>query len=456
MSLTIDDTIAAIASPPGGAARGIVRVSGPGAIECVAARFVADDGRSLSELRSPSIVAGQFDVGGYCGQVPTLLYVWPTKRSYTRQVSVELHLPGSSPILDAALATLVRHGARVARPGEFTLRAFLAGRMDLTQAEAVLGVIDAESTTQLQTALHQLSGGLATPLQRLRSDLLDLLAHLEAGLDFVEEDIEFISQTDLCQQLAAAARQVAALAEQMQSRGQSREEPRIVLIGHPNAGKSSLLNALAGESAAIVSAVAGTTRDYVTRTISIEGIDCSLIDTAGVDQAAEASIEAAAQDVARGQRQQADVVVLCLDATAPRTEWENSQLAEDRDNLIIAWTKIDRASPSMSKDLHGEAIATSSVTGQGLDLLKREIADRLQRQRGETHVVAGTAARCRESLQLAAEALRRAEEAAAAQAGEELVAAEVRGALDDLGRVVGAIYTDDVLDRIFSRFCIGK
>lgn len=460
MSLQVDDTIAAIASAPGGAARGIVRISGPEAIRCLTPVFTAENGCSLSDLRSASVVRGQFDLGPGCGKLPAIAYVWPTRRSYTRQISAELHLPGSPPLLEAALNAVLRGGARIARPGEFTLRAFLAGRLDLTQAEAVLGVIDAESSTQLQTALGQLAGGLAGPLNSLRGELLDLLAHLEAGLDFVEEDIEFISAEELTRQLRDAQQRVQSIARQMQSRGEVATQRRIALVGLPNAGKSSLLNALAGEAVAIVSNVAGTTRDYVTRIVTIDGIDCLLVDTAGVETLDDAeSIEAAAQTLASQQATQADLTLLCLDATQPRSEWEQQQLATPDDKRIVVLTKADQLEHSPDSGFcsaHDDAVLTSSVDGCGIDRLKQAIALRLQSLQADANVVAGTAARCRESLHLAAESLSRGLAAAGGGLGDELVAAEVRSALDELGRVVGAIYTDDVLDRIFSRFCIGK
>jgi tRNA modification GTPase len=460
MSLDVDDTIAAIASAPGAGARGIIRISGPNAITCIRGSFTADNRRSLGALSKASIVAGQFDAGGYCGEIPVLAYVWPGTKSYTRQTSVELHLMGSPPLLEAVLNMVVHSGARIARPGEFTLRAFLAGRLDLTQAEAVLGVIDAESNAQLQTALGQLAGGLATPLNALRGNLLDLLSHLEAGLDFADEDIEFISQQVLCEQLSTAQAEVAQIVKQMQSRVGTTDEPRVALIGLPNAGKSSLLNALAGESAAIVSDIAGTTRDYVTRRVQLDGVRCLIVDTAGAEATSgQVSIETAAQLAANQQIAQADLVLICLDASQPRTIWDINELANLEAKSIVVLTKIDRADPgkvALAVNVPRDSIATSSVQGDGLDELKRAIAVRLQAQVGDTHVVSGTAARCRESLLLAQQSLGRAKEASEFRLGEELVASEVRGALDDLGRVVGAVYTDDVLDRIFSRFCIGK
>ena len=462
MSFDLDDTIGAIASAPGGALRGIVRISGPACLAAVGAVFRADDDRDLASVKQPSTLAGCLRLPPPIGDVPCRLYLWPTERSYTRQPLAELHTLGSPPLLEAALEAVCQGGARLARPGEFTLRAFLAGRLDLTQAEAVLGVIDARGQAQLQTALAQLAGGLAGPLTALRERLLDLLAHLEAGLDFSEEDIEFISAGRLEAELAAAARQVAALAERMTARRQASDLARVVLLGEPNAGKSSLFNALVGCSAAIVADEAGTTRDFVACRLDLEGAACTLIDTAGV-LAGDSSgpVAAAAQAATGSQAEQADVTVLCIDAARPLTEWEQSQLEPrleppaSRSPQIVILTKIDAAAADATPPVT-DAIATSSRTGAGLPELRRAIAAAVQQTHGEAGVVASTASRCRESLELAAAALARAREPAAAGGGEELVAAELRSALEGLGQVVGAVYTEDVLDRVFSRFCIGK
>jgi tRNA modification GTPase len=450
MTLDLDDTIAAIASAPGGAHRGIVRLSGPDVLTIIGRVFVPDDRQSLAKDPRATLSRGQVTLPRELPSCPATLYLWPTERSYTCQPSAELHLPGSPPLLEAALEAVCAAGARLARPGEFTLRAFLAGRLDLTQAEAVLGVIDACSQSELYQSLAQLAGGLAEPLQALRNRLLDLLAHLEAGLDFVEEDIEFISAQQLDEQLAAAARDVAAIASRMNSRGEAGRLPRVVLIGQPNAGKSSLLNALAGGEAAIVSPVAGTTRDFVTCRVLCEGLECLLIDTAG-EAAMDEPISAAAQVAMREQAEQADLTLHCVDAAQPVTPGDRDQIGRPpaRPRLIV-WTKCD-LSPGVK-----EETLTSSLTGLGIAELRRSIAATLQAAPAETAAIAGTADRCRDSLRLAADSLQRAREAAQSRVGEELVAAEVRSALDHLGQVVGAVYTDDLLDRVFSRFCIGK
>jgi len=384
------------------------------------------------------------------------LYLWPTDSSYTRQPSAELHLPGSPPLLEAALEIVCQAGARLARPGEFTLRAFLAGRLDLTQAEAVLGVIDAQGRQQLDSALGQLAGGLARPLSALREQLLDLLAQLEAGLDFVDEDIEFITAAELNQQLAAAMEGVENIARQMQSRGEAGQVARIVLTGLPNVGKSSLLNALAGESAAIVSDVAGTTRDFVTRRATIGRRECLIIDTAGrTALSGENHIEAAAQSLASQQAADADLTLLCFDASQPLSAWEREQLSNlNNSATLLVWTKCDLTALRNDDHSAAAALCTSSRTGVGLDQLRQTIERQLESSISEPGIVAGTADRCRESLRLAGETLQRAR--ANVATSDELVAAEIRIALDELGRVVGAVYTEDILDRVFTRFCIGK
>jgi len=454
MSYPLDDTIAAVASPAGGAARGILRLSGPDIRACIERVFRPDEPGDLSALAVPTAIPGSMALEGLTARLPCELYLWPEGRSYTGQPVAEVHTLGSPPLVDAALRALSAAGARLAQRGEFTLRAFLCGRLDLTQAEAVLGVIDAASSGQLKAALTQLAGGLATPLGRLRDGLLDLLAHLEAGFDFADEDLPFITPEALSDRLAAAAQQVERLLRQMASRAEAADQTRVVLLGWPNTGKSSLFNALAA-GIALVSDRPGTTRDYLTAELDLGGVRCLLVDTAGLEpetQGPHDPVRRAAQAAASDQGRQARVRLFCLDASRPLNAWEEAQLAGGIDGLVVL-TKIDlprRIEPGPP------AVATSSLTGEGIAQLRERIAEAVLAAAPPGEVVVGTAVRCRESLRLAAASLDCAREACRLAAGEELVAAEVRAALEELGKTVGAVYTEDVLDRIFSRFCVGK
>jgi tRNA modification GTPase len=458
MTYDLESTIVAVASPAGGAARGIVRVSGPQALAVAGACFETVDGQPFA-ARGPTVYAGHALAGAL--RLPCDLWLWPTSRSYTGQPTAEFHTLGSPPLLESLLAALCQAGARLAGPGEYTLRAFLAGRIDLTQAEAVLGVIDAQGQAALTTALEQLAGGLGRPLTALRGRLLDLLADLEAGLDFADENLEFISSERLSDELASGAAEVAAVARQLEARSGGSELPRVVLVGPPNAGKSSLFNALAGGAKALVSDVAGTTRDYLSAIIECQGQSIELIDTAGQDDDAGPSgplggglgtsaIDETAQQLAQRERSRASVILECRDASEPDEWFEESEPACPR---VLVRTKADLLEGGDS--LGSGGVFTSSRTGRGLAELRHSIAAALLSRSAEASGVASTAARCGDSLRRAHASLEQARQEAAGGAAE-LVSAEVRTALDALGEVVGAIYTEDLLDRIFSRFCIGK
>ncbi|MEX2092038.1 MAG: GTPase [Pirellulales bacterium] len=469
------DTIAAIATADGGAARGMVRVSGPATAEIVTRCFTKGvrtlfDAEISSDPFSAAVAQGSIELvldDSTPRPLPCDLFFWPTNRSYTREPVAEFHTLGSPPLLRAVLEAVCRAGARLAEPGEFTLRAFLAGRFDLTQAEAVLGVIDAHGTHELHAAVEQLAGNLARPLQRLRDELLTLLAELEAGLDFVEEDIEFISDGDLTARLQTAAAELAAVADQMSSRHTTDAASQVVLLGPPNAGKSSLFNALVNRfgaaerstASAIVSEIRGTTRDYLTAAINFAGNRCELVDTAGIVSELDdlSPIAAAAQNLMAERRVQSLVRLLCVDATCAEAIAQLDRSDSMPEAELIVFTKTDLAPPPDPQS-HLPAVATSSVTGRGLDELACAIAAILSTATTESRrsCVAATADRCRDSVRLADAAVARAAEIAATRGGDELVAAEIHVALAELGKVVGAVYTDDLLDRIFKTFCIGK
>ena len=463
MDLSLEATIAALASAPGSAARGIVRLSGNDVREVLAAWFEPHDRVGWQSSRIAAIHAGVLNLPHARTAIPVEVHLWPSRRSYTGQPIAELHLPGSPPLLEAVLVEAHRRGARPARPGEFTLRAFLAGRLDLLQAEAVLGVIDAHDHTELQTALAQLAGGLSGRLAELRRDLLELLADLEAGLDFIEEDIQFVGRCELIARIAVARRFVDDLLQQTTDRMQSRARAKVVLAGLPNAGKSTLFNRLASNESALVSPREGTTRDFLSAPLDWQGLSFDLIDTAGWELDAT-GIAQSAQHQRADQLKDADVLLWCSSATLNASQRNlDEQLfaqAEAKSRCVLrVLTQIDQIEFARAVPVQADgALAISAVTGAGLDELAEQLRRRLSASRGPGRQWLGmTAARCRESLEAVAASLARAEAAAESDAtGDELLAIDIREALDHLGRILGAVYTDDILDRVFSKFCIGK
>lgn len=467
-------TIVAIASSTAPAVRGIVRIAGDEAVQVLSAMMpTAETGSkyhaqqaALASVHRPTRIDVTLHLGQPLGLLDVVALVWPTVKSYTGLPSVEIHTFGSAPILESIVQAATRGGARPAGPGEFTMRAFLAGRLDLPQAEAVLGVIDATSRDQLDAALTQLAGNVSAPLRQVRDDLLDLLADIEAGLDFVEEDISFIDDAAIRLRLTAAAEVVDRTRQQMSTRHRSTAAIDIVLRGAPNAGKSSLLNALAGRPVALVSDVAGTTRDVVWVETSILGQPVRMLDTAGVEDVDD-EISRQSQQAASDSQRTALLALWCVDhrligddETPEQTP--EAALAIDPIQTIGVATQCDRDCDQpyerRLQSLRSRGwITTSAATGEGLDELRDRIAELLHQQTQSAELgVSATAIRCADSLRRSADALQSALSMLAEQTGHEWVAGEIRFALSGIAEVTGEIYTDDILDRVFSRFCIGK
>ncbi len=462
MNFHLDDTIAALASAPGPGGLSLIRVSGPRTREIVDRCFEPDDGIRWQSSRRPLCHNGKVTVAAIRSPIPATVYLWPTTRSYTGQMLAELHLPGSPPLVEAVLAELFTGGARPAGAGEFTLRAFLAGKIDLVQAEAVLGVIDAGSPVEFRVALEQLAGGISGKFSHLRQQLLELLADLEAGLDFVDEDIEFVSRTDVEYRLRSARDELLLVQQQSQNRMQAVGHARVALAGLPNAGKSTLFNALIGEQAALVSAEAGTTRDYLSHVIRWKNTAWELIDTAGWEETT-IGIQVHAQSLRLDQWQRADLILWCESSNKPDSAEDDDrrllkQLQTCGRPIIRIRTKVDLSIIENDiEDLNLCRLAVSAVSGAGIVELQEMISAELAgSDSAEASWLGSTAARCAESLQAAIEAIDMGLAAITDGLGDELITCELRHALNHLGRIVGAVYTDDVLDQIFSRFCIGK
>ena len=436
------DTIAALASAPGPSLRAVVRVSGEDAKAATRGVFAPDDPAAWDDCRAATRFEGAVDLDGV--PVPAVCLLWPTSRSYTGQPAAELHLPGGDVVSGHVLERLQAAGVRPAGRGEFTLRAFLAGRLDLAQAEAVLGVIDAEDSDELSDALTQLAGGASGPLAELHEALLIDLADLEAGLDFADEDLDFVSREAFAGRVAEARALIADLRRQTGERSASGAAETVVLVGPPNAGKSTLFNALVGRDDAIVSGEAGTTRDYLEAAVDFSGRSARLVDTAGEDDSAE--FLAAAGESKRKERADAATLVLRCGVSP-----EDLPAAAGPREILVQ-TQRDRGGP-----VREDAVGVSAATGAGLDGLRAAVAAALDADGGgRSRLLATTAARCVGSLRRADAALAEAASLLDAAAGDELVAEELRAALDALAVVLGRVYTDDILDRVFSRFCIGK
>ncbi|QEL14361.1 tRNA uridine-5-carboxymethylaminomethyl(34) synthesis GTPase MnmE [Limnoglobus roseus] len=448
-----EDTIVALSSAPGPGRRAIVRLSGPNAVAVVNALFTSTIDRQITD--SPRhLTPGHLQLSNVHSPLPADAYFFRGPHSYTGQDLIELHTISSPPLVERLIADLLAAGARSAQPGEFTLRAFLSGKKDLTRAEAVLDVIEAGSDAELKQALTQLAGGVARPMDALRDDLLSLLADVEAGLDFVEEDIEFVGKPEQLKRIAAGLAQLTDLKRQLDARTVSGRPIRVALVGEPNAGKSSLFNALVGSAGvALVSPTAGTTRDYLTQRLDLDGVPVELIDTAGWQDSTD-TIEGQAQRLGREQTEQADLVLWCVPA--------GEEVLDSPPNLsgaevLRVHTKADLLPPPLRGRVGGEnqpAVAASVVSPDGTLALRERLADKVQAlSRSST---APSQSRCRHHVEAAIDSLQRAHGHVFHDDPQELLALELRKALDQIGEMVGAVYTNDLLDRIFSRFCIGK
>ncbi|MCA9092631.1 MAG: 50S ribosome-binding GTPase [Planctomycetaceae bacterium] len=458
------DLIAAIASAPEGSGRGIIRISGLGAATAIHELFSPDDPNWTQET-SPRRWNGTFrltaqsgsDAAGSCeSSIPVAVYHWPSHRSYTGEPLIEIHAPGSPVLLERMLSGIFVRGVRPARRGEFTLRAFLAGKIDLVQAEGVLGTIDARDSDELKRALSQLAGGISRGFVEMRNDLLNLLADLEAGLDFTDEGLTFVTREDVLRRMDDALGYLQKLRLQAEERLWSRELPTVVITGPTNAGKSTLFNALAGEEAAIVSAEAGTTRDLVSRDVCWEGVALKLIDSAG-DEAAPSVQVADGLRLRDEELQGATVVLICGDL---KEELSFGIPGIDEAHTIQVRTKTDLQPPEnlfLTEQKSTGVVSVSAKLGEGIVELRSAVLAQIRRRNeGEESLIGTTAARCRHSLDHGIEGLLRAKELVVSGEGDEFVTQELRMALEGLGEITGEVYTEDLLDRIFSRFCIGK
>ena len=471
----LGDTICAIATPAGEGGIGIVRLSGPQAL-AVASRVVLL--RSCAPLSSipshtlhladlvipPTDKQGETETLHRCLPVSGLLdealvVYMKSPRSFTAEDVVEIQSHGGALVLGMVCKVCIESGARMAEPGEFTKRAFLNGRLDLSQAEAVLDTIRATSSAGLMVAQRQLRGDLAREVEQARTTLVTVLAHVEAGIDFVDEDISFLQRDELVRIVSEVWTMVQKLEATAQDGRILREGARVVILGRPNVGKSSLMNRLLREERAIVTAIPGTTRDAIEESIDLDGVMIRLIDTAGVRETDDI-VEQEGIKRTHAALSEADLLLVLLDGSVPLTNDDLTLLniARDRKHIVVVNKADLTVTVGTDASLEGRPVhVISARTGMGIERVKSAL---------RAHLVSGgfeaadgvtvTNVRHRDALRRAGESLGQALESAQCRMAGELISMDVRAAADALGEITGAITTDEILSRIFSEFCIGK
>jgi tRNA modification GTPase len=459
-----NDTICALATANGVGALGIIRVSGNDALPVVQKSF---PGKILEKQKSHTIHYGYF-MDGEEAIDEVMLSIFLAPKSFTTENSVEIAFHGSPHIGKRILETLIKNGARMAKAGEFTLRAFIHGRLDLSQAEAIADVIASENEASRKVAISQLKGGITNEIAVLRTDLLNFVSLIELELDFAEEDVEFADRTALNQLLSKIELKLNSLIESFQYGNAVKNGTAVAIIGRPNAGKSTLLNALLKEERAIVSNIAGTTRDTIEEVLHIKGHAFRLIDTAGLRETTD-EIEAIGVKKAKEKVENAQILVYLADAaTADFTEDIEMirSLVRDDLKLIICTTKIDEVTPPQyekAEEIFRQAISNdfdfitiSAVENQNIQDLKNELSSYVEQLKASENNVVITNQRHFEALKKSLDAVHKVNEAISFQISTELLAYELRNALEHLGEISGQVTNDEVLGNIFSKFCIGK
>ncbi len=453
----ITDTICAIATPAGVGAIGIIRVSGPDAISLVNKCF---KGKDLNTAASHTLHLGKLMEGNIqVDEVIASVFIEP--KSYTGQNTIELSCHGSPYIQQRIMQVLVQSGARTAQPGEFTLRAFLNKKLDLSQAEAVADLIASHSDESHRTALQQMRGGFSQQIALLKEKLVNFASLIELELDFSEEDVEFASRPELRELVQNIHKLILSLVQTFKYGNAIKNGIPTVIVGKPNSGKSTLLNTLVNDERAIVSAIAGTTRDTIEETFVINGIMFRLMDTAGIRQHTADSIESMGIERTFDKIKKASIVIYLFDAlTTSADDLANEllQFAGLESIIIPAGNKIDIGNESALKQKFidfKELILISSKEKINMDLLTQRLTQIIESDNISNDVII-TNLRHFEALKLTAEALENVLSSMDKQSSGELLAFDIRKAVFHLGEIVGDITSDDLLENIFGKFCIGK
>ena len=475
--MNLDDTIVAIATPPGRGGIGVVRLAGPDALAIaepmLRLKHALEPGRAVfGELvepeRCPDVETQHaaplhegFTAGEKIDEVVVLYFQKP--HSYTTDDIVEISAHGSPVVLRHIVELALERGARLAEPGEFTMRAFLNGRIDLTQAEAVRDLIESQTLYQAKIAAQQLEGALAKRVRPIKELLVNLIATMEAGVDFAEDDVSVMPSQQILDRIAAVRQPLEALAATFIYGKVVHEGLTLAIVGRPNVGKSSLFNRLVERERAIVTATPGTTRDLVTETVAIGGIPVRLVDTAGIraasDEAESIGVKKTWEAVA-----EADVVMIVADATEPepdRVQMLNELYRRtDRRHRVVVLNKIDLKpdiQPTwISSAKSGQFSHVSALTGAGIDDLRRGVLALIGDGAGQHEAGFLTNARHQGLVHDSLKALTAAAEATKKKTPHEMILLDLYASLRQLDEITGATTADDILNRIFSSFCIGK
>jgi len=452
-----NDIIVALATPPGIGAIGVIRLSGKGAIELVDALFPS---KKLSE-QSPNTIHVGLLMDGETKLDEVVVSLFKSPRSYTGEDVVEISCHGSSFIQQQIMETCINKGARLATPGEFTMRAFLQGKMDLVQAEAVADLIASGTKAAQETALNQVRGGFSSVLAVLRDELIKFSALIELELDFSQEDVEFADRTSLRDLLIRISVTVHDLLQSFQLGNVIKNGVSVAIVGKPNAGKSTLLNSLLNENRAIVSSIAGTTRDTIEEVLNIDGILFRLIDTAGIRDGAD-EIEAIGVEKSREKMRSADLVVYLFDALEESKENIHAveqELASVAKNWLMVGNKIDDAQQIENRAAYyqlEEVVYISAKEDMGLDALRNKLTRKVTQGIINTENTIVTNTRHFQALQKVSASIEAINKGMDNKLPGDLLAIDIRQCLHYLGEITGQISNEDQLDYIFSKFCIGK
>lgn len=457
-----EDTICAISTPIGEGGIGIVRISGKDAILIADKIFFPKRNKKLSALPSHTIHYGEIRDDSKEKIDEALVSIMKAPNTYTKEDVVEINCHGGALPLKKVMELVVKNGARIAEPGEFTKRAFLNGRIDLSQAEAVIDIINSKTDDSLRLAVNQLSGILSKKVNAIREELISIIASVEASIDFVDEDIEFISRDVMGKRIKRAVDEIETLITTADEGRIYKEGIATAIIGRPNVGKSSLLNALLKEERAIVTPVPGTTRDVIEEWVNIKGMPLRILDTAGIRHT-EDIVEIEGVKRSREAIKSADLILLLIDGSVKLNEEDKGLMEEVRDKkLIVLLNKSDLPSLVKKDDIEKalpekEIVSISALTGEGVDRLRSVIHSLLFKggiTAGERPII--TNLRHKTALEKTKKALETLEGSLKNEMSEEFLAVDLRAALNALGEITGETATEDILNRIFEEFCVGK